>query len=45
MAELAISQFVQERYVCIEPGYVKEFKTLQPGEQWTGQQVLKVKKD
>lgn len=29
-----------DRYVCIEPGYVKEFKTLQPGEEWIGQQVI-----
>ncbi len=26
--------------VCIEPGYVHEFKTLQPGEKWTGSQLL-----
>lgn len=33
---------LQNHYVCIEPGYVKEFKTLQPGEEWIGQQVLSV---
>jgi hypothetical protein len=31
---------VQERYVCIEPGYVSEFKTLKPEERFIGQQVL-----
>jgi len=30
----------QERYVCIEPGYVSEFKTLKPEERFIGQQVL-----
>lgn len=34
----------QNHYVCIEPGYVKDFKTLQPGEEWIGQQVLSVAK-
>jgi hypothetical protein len=33
---------VQDRYVCIEPGYVKQFKTLAPGEEWIGQQVLRI---
>jgi glucose-6-phosphate 1-epimerase len=32
----------QERYVCIEPGYVREFKSLKPGEEFLGQQVLRV---
>jgi glucose-6-phosphate 1-epimerase len=32
----------QERYVCIEPGYVREFKTLKPGEEFLGQQVMRV---
>lgn len=31
-----------DRYVCIEPGYVREFKSLKPGEEFLGQQVLKV---
>ncbi|CAD6571696.1 MAG: hypothetical protein TREMPRED_000351 [Tremellales sp. Tagirdzhanova-0007] len=31
-----------ERYVCIEPGYVREFKTLKPGEEFLGQQILSV---
>lgn len=26
--------------VCVEPGYVHEFKTLAPGEKWTGSQLL-----
>ncbi|CCH41241.1 Mediator of RNA polymerase II transcription subunit 14 [Wickerhamomyces ciferrii] len=26
--------------VCIEPGYVHEFKTLQPGETWNASQLL-----
>ncbi|KAH8120468.1 galactose mutarotase-like protein [Phellopilus nigrolimitatus] len=29
-----------ERYVCLEPGYVSEFKQIQPGESWIGGQVL-----
>jgi len=31
-----------ERYVCVEPGYVKNFKVLKPGEEWIGQQVLTI---
>ncbi|WWC66656.1 uncharacterized protein I206_100560 [Kwoniella pini CBS 10737] len=31
-----------EKYVCIEPGYVREFKSLAPGEEFLGQQVLTV---
>ena len=31
---------VKERYICIEPGYVSEFKTLKPEERFIGQQVL-----
>jgi len=32
----------QNRYVCIEPGYVREFKSLKPGEEFLGQQVMRV---
>ncbi|KAI9444816.1 galactose mutarotase-like protein [Lactarius indigo] len=31
-----------ERFVCVEPGYVRGFKKLGPGETWIGQQVLVV---
>ncbi|KAI0257148.1 galactose mutarotase-like domain-containing protein [Lactifluus subvellereus] len=31
-----------ERFVCVEPGYVRGFKQLGPGETWVGQQVLVV---
>lgn len=31
-----------ERFVCVEPGYVRGFKQLAPGETWIGQQVLVV---
>ncbi|WVR03520.1 hypothetical protein IAU60_000512 [Kwoniella sp. DSM 27419] len=31
-----------EKYVCIEPGYVREFKSLAPGEEFLAQQVLRV---
>ncbi|KAN0133247.1 Galactose mutarotase-like domain containing protein [Lactarius tabidus] len=31
-----------ERFVCVEPGYVRGFKQLGPGETWIGQQVLVV---
>jgi len=33
---------VQNRYVCVEPGYVSEFKTLKPREQFIGQQSITV---
>ncbi|EJT99764.1 glucose-6-phosphate 1-epimerase [Dacryopinax primogenitus] len=29
-------------YVCVEPGYVKQFVELKQGEEWWGQQVLTV---
>ncbi len=29
-----------DHYVCVEPGFANGFKTLQPGEEWIGQQVL-----
>ena len=32
----------RERFVCVEPGYVRGFKRLDPGEKWIGQQVLVV---
>ncbi|KAF8078613.1 galactose mutarotase-like domain-containing protein [Lyophyllum atratum] len=31
-----------ERYVCVEPGYVRGFVKLEPGKTWIGQQVLTV---
>jgi len=31
-----------ERFVCVEPGYVRGFKKLSPGETWIGKQVLVV---
>ncbi|WVQ80330.1 hypothetical protein IAT38_002435 [Cryptococcus sp. DSM 104549] len=31
-----------EKYVCIEPGYVREFKTLAPGEEFVGHQTITV---
>ncbi|ETW83812.1 hypothetical protein HETIRDRAFT_313448 [Heterobasidion irregulare TC 32-1] len=31
-----------ERYVCVEPGYVRGFKKLEAGKTWIGQQVLTV---
>ena len=33
---------VRERFVCVEPGYVRGFKRLEPGGTWVGQQVLVV---
>ena len=30
-----------DKYVCIEPGYVREFKSIKPKEEFIGQQVLK----
>lgn len=32
----------REKYVCVEPGYVTEFKPLNPGETWIGGQTLSV---
>ncbi|KAI9512573.1 galactose mutarotase-like protein [Russula earlei] len=31
-----------ERFVCVEPGYVRGFKQLGPGKTWVGQQTLAV---
>ncbi|EPQ60813.1 galactose mutarotase-like protein [Gloeophyllum trabeum ATCC 11539] len=31
-----------ERFVCVEPGYVRGFARVNPGETWVGQQVLTV---
>lgn len=31
---------IQNHYVCLEPGYVSEFKTLKPGEEFIGHQAL-----
>ncbi|KAI0308194.1 galactose mutarotase-like protein [Multifurca ochricompacta] len=31
-----------ERFVCVEPGYVRGFKQLGPGETWVGKQLLEV---
>ncbi|KAH9982886.1 galactose mutarotase-like domain-containing protein [Lactifluus volemus] len=31
-----------ERFVCVEPGYVRGFKKVGPGETWVGQQVLAI---
>lgn len=32
----------RERFVCVEPGYARGFKRLEPGESWVGEQVLVV---
>ncbi|EMD42048.1 hypothetical protein CERSUDRAFT_110596 [Gelatoporia subvermispora B] len=32
-----------ERYVCVEPGYVRGFVKLEGGQTWVGQQVLTAK--
>ena len=34
--------YPRERFVCVEPGYVRGFKKLGPGEAWIGKQVLVV---
>lgn len=31
-----------ERFVCVEPGYVRGFAKAEPGKTWIGQQVLSV---
>ena len=35
-----LNSYNRERYVCVEPGYVAEFKSIQPGETWIGGQTL-----
>ncbi|EKM83872.1 hypothetical protein AGABI1DRAFT_110480 [Agaricus bisporus var. burnettii JB137-S8] len=32
-----------ERFVCVEPGYVRGFVKVSPGEKWIGQQTLTIK--
>jgi D-hexose-6-phosphate mutarotase len=32
----------REQYVCVEPGYVRGFVKVEPGQDWAGQQVLAV---
>lgn len=39
---LAHNTTCRERFVCVEPGCVRGFKQLGPGERWIGQQVLVV---
>ncbi|KAF9056177.1 galactose mutarotase-like domain-containing protein [Panaeolus papilionaceus] len=34
-----------KRYICVEPGYVEGFATLEPGKSWIGQQVLTVQSE
>jgi glucose-6-phosphate 1-epimerase len=31
---------LRERYVCVEPGFVRGFVKLEPGQEWVGQQVF-----
>ncbi|KAG1750000.1 galactose mutarotase-like domain-containing protein [Suillus paluster] len=31
-----------ERYVCVEPGYVRGFAKIEPGKTWIGQQTISV---
>ncbi|KXN90016.1 Glucose-6-phosphate 1-epimerase [Leucoagaricus sp. SymC.cos] len=31
-----------ERFVCVEPGYVRGFLKISPGEKWIGQQTLTI---
>ncbi|KAF8642246.1 hypothetical protein AX16_009521 [Volvariella volvacea WC 439] len=33
-----------EKYVCVEPGFVRGFVQLEPGNTWSGQQVLSLLK-
>ncbi|KAF5313999.1 hypothetical protein D9611_006817 [Ephemerocybe angulata] len=32
------------KYVCVEPGYVRGYVQLQPDEKWVGQQVITIQK-
>ncbi|TFK41147.1 galactose mutarotase-like domain-containing protein [Crucibulum laeve] len=34
-----------EKYICVEPGYVRGFIQLEPGKKWVGQQVISVIQD
>jgi glucose-6-phosphate 1-epimerase len=31
-----------EKYICVEPGYVRGFNSVTPGNRWVGQQVISV---
>lgn len=37
---LHLNHICREHFVCVEPGYVRGFKKLEPGSRWIGQQVL-----
>lgn len=32
----------RENFVCVEPGVVRGFVEIRPGESWVGQQVLNI---
>ena len=32
----------RERFVCVEPGFVRGFEKVEPGKTWIGHQVLSV---
>lgn len=32
----------REKFVCVEPGYVRGFEKIAPNEAWLGQQALTV---
>lgn len=32
--------FYREKYVCVEPGYVRGFVKVEAGQTWIGQQVI-----
>lgn len=34
--------FLRDKFVCVEPGFVRGFVKISPGESWIGQQVLTV---
>ena len=32
----------RQKFVCVEPGYVRGFASVEPGKTWVGQQTLVV---
>ena len=39
-AKRRYDNFTRERYVCVEPGYVRGFAKVPPEGIWVGKQVL-----
>ena len=42
---LTFTLHYRKNYVCVEPGYVRGFVSLEPQTTWIGQQVISVVKE